>query len=970
MLALPSFLSLITPADRERLAARVERRVTGQALENVTTFRGLRRDGSEIDVEAHGAPADFGGRPAAAGVLLDVTERERAYRQVLATQAELQAILQAMSEVIFVIDAEGRHVKVAPTAQHKMMAPPAELLGRTLREIFPAPLADRFLALIHRALAERRAEETEYTLQIGGRALWFAASISPLADDRVLWVARDVTQRKHAEEALRASEARLRAIVDASAQIVWATDSEGRVSQPSAMWGDFTGQSGEAMVGHGWVEAVHPDDRQRLLEAWMHAVTAAEPFELVYRVRRRDGAWRQMAVRAVPLLDEHGAVHEWIGTSNDVTERFEADAAVRRSEARYRSLVAASAQIVWTSGPNGEAGVSDYEAWSAFTGQSREEGLRGWPEAIHPADRPRALAAWEQALATRQPYEVEYRLRRYDGEWRDVLVRGVPMKDADGTITEWIGTITDISEERRAEAAVRESEAEWRALLGALNEVILVLDREGRYLKVAPTATNKLYRPADDLLGRTLHEVLPTAQADEFLRRIRQALAEGGLEEVEYSLEIDGREFWFRAIISPLDADRVVWMARDVTAQRRAEAALRESEEQLRQAQKMEAVGQLAGGIAHDFNNLLSAIGINCALLRSELPEGAPGREEVDEIQRAAERAAALTRHLLAVGRKQKLEPQVVDLNGLVEEAELLLDRLPGERITVELALAAEVAPVWADPSQLTQVLLNLAVNARDAMPRGGTLTVSTGESGAWVLLGVRDTGVGMDTETQARIFEPFFTTKEPGRGTGLGLSTVYGIVQQSGGRISVDSAPGAGTSVTIAQPRYEGSEAPAHRPDEPVAAPGGSETILVVEDELAVRNSVRRLLVRQGYTVLEARHGADALRLLRGHSGAGADGSAAGPRIDLVLTDLVMPEMGGRDLIDRLRDEWPALPLLVMSGYDADAVSKGGELPAGVGFLAKPFTVDELVRRVRETLDAARTRPGPAQPPRGPEAA
>ena len=395
----------------------------------------------------------------------------------------------------------------------------------------------------------------------------------------------------------------------------------------------------------------------------------------------------------------------------------------------------------------------------------------------------------------------------------------------------------------------------------------------------------------------------------------------------------------------------------DVSDQRAAEEALRRSEEQLRQAQKMEAVGQLAGGIAHDFNNLLTAILSYCDLLLDEVRQGDPIRSDVEQIRQAGQRAAGLTRQLLAFSRRQVLQPKVLSLNSVVEETDGMLRRLIGADIVLDITYEPGLWYVLADPGQIEQVLVNLVVNARDAMPQGGRLTVSTsnreltGEStarpngvraGSYVALEVNDTGVGIDLALHARIFEPFFTTKEPGKGTGLGLSTVYGIVQQSGGHITVESAPGRGATFTVFLPRHIGNEPPAASKVDRRRLPGGTETLLLVEDEAAVRSSARRLLERQGYHVLEARHGADALRIVE----------ESGRPIDLVVTDLVMPEMGGKELVERLRAHRPGLKVLFMSGYTEKAISPGGVMPPNTGFVEKPFTVEQLMRRLREILD------------------
>jgi signal transduction histidine kinase len=395
----------------------------------------------------------------------------------------------------------------------------------------------------------------------------------------------------------------------------------------------------------------------------------------------------------------------------------------------------------------------------------------------------------------------------------------------------------------------------------------------------------------------------------------------------------------------------------DVSGQRAAEEALRRSEEQLRQAQKMEAVGQLAGGIAHDFNNLLTAILSYCDLLLEEVRNGDPIRSDIDQIRLAGQRAAGLTRQLLAFSRRQVLQPKVLSLNSVVSETDSMLRRLVGADIAVEVTCEAALWYALADPGQIELVLMNLVVNARDAMPNGGRLTIATsnrevaGESGArpngvragsYVALEVSDTGVGIDAANHDRVFEPFFTTKEPRKGTGLGLSTVYGIVQQSGGYITLVSAPGRGATFTVLLPRHLGNEPPAASTVNRRRLPGGTETLLLVEDEAAVRSSARRLLERQGYTVLEARHGADALRLVE----------ESGRPIDLVVTDLVMPEMGGKELAERLRVHRPGLKVLFMSGYTEKAITADGVMPPKTGFVEKPFTVEQLMRRLRELLD------------------
>jgi signal transduction histidine kinase len=439
--------------------------------------------------------------------------------------------------------------------------------------------------------------------------------------------------------------------------------------------------------------------------------------------------------------------------------------------------------------------------------------------------------------------------------------------------------------------------------------------------------------------------------------RVVQQLRGGSAQDVDTVIHTkDGRARNVLIALERIDiggTECLLGLLHDVTEPRLLE-------QQLRQAQKMEAVGRLAGGVAHDFNNLLTVITSYSDLLLEELPSEDPKREDLEQIRKAAEGAAGLTRQLLAFSRQQVLQPRILDLNGVVENTEKLLDRLIGEDIQLSTVLAPDLGLVNGDPGQLEQILMNLVVNSRDAMPRGGRLTIETADlnaddlfvrnhplarPGRYAMLAVTDTGVGMDEETKVHIFEPFFTTKEQGKGTGLGLATVYGIVKQSGGFVWVYSEPGHGTSIKVYLPCAEAA-AQASAAQETAAdsgMPRGSETVLVVEDAPAVRAVMRQVLKRQGYTVLDAPDGAEALRLSAEHTGP----------IHMVLTDLVMPVLGGRQLTERLTELRPDTKVLYTSGYTDDAVVRHGLLESGVAFLQKPFAPEVLARKVREVLNA-----------------
>jgi two-component system, cell cycle sensor histidine kinase and response regulator CckA len=507
-------------------------------------------------------------------------------------------------------------------------------------------------------------------------------------------------------------------------------------------------------------------------------------------------------------------------------------------------------------------------------------------------------------------------------------------------------------ERRRAEQQLQTKAAEYRLLFDANPAPMWVFDAETlRFLAVNDAALRQYGYSREEFLSLTVLDIRPEEDRERFLQlrredpagprqytELRHRTKDGTIIDVEVSA--DSMVFAGRPA-------RIV-LVQDVTHRMRLE-------EQLRQAQKMEAIGRLAGGTAHDSNNLLTVIGGHGELLLHQLDAGDPRRADVLMMQDAGERAAELTRQLLAFSRKQVLEPRVLDLNSLLRDSERLLRRLLTENVELRLVLAPELGRVRADPVQLRQVVLNLVVNARDAMPDGGLLTLETQNAdidaaymarhglvstGRYVLLAVNDTGTGMDTETQGRIFEPFFTTKERGRGTGLGLATVYGIVRQSGGFIWVYSEPGQGATFKIYLPAVDAEvSAEAGRPVR--ESPRGIETVVLVEDDKQVRELAQRVLEAHGYTVRPAADPMQAMRLLE---------SDAAP-VDLLVTDVIMPGMNGRELAERLSLRYSGLKVLYVSGYTDDVIVRHGILEPGTGFLQKPFSPDALVRKVSEVL-------------------
>jgi signal transduction histidine kinase/ActR/RegA family two-component response regulator len=499
-------------------------------------------------------------------------------------------------------------------------------------------------------------------------------------------------------------------------------------------------------------------------------------------------------------------------------------------------------------------------------------------------------------------------------------------------------------------------EARFRAVVESLHDVVFTLGHEKRYTGMfGGTVSGGENR--DQFIGKTAVEILGPE-----VGRIHIEAAERALrgEALSYDWTLDtpeGRRHYNVAIAPLRDASGniggVVGINRDTTEQISREKALFDAREQLRQAQRLEALGQLAGGVAHDFNNLLTVIMTYAAILNEEAAPGSDHAKSIEEIRMASERAAALTRQLLAFGRRQMLQPRAIDLNDTVRDVERMLRRLLPPDIVFETNLAPSLGLVMADPGQVEQVLINLAINARDAMPEGGRLTIETANvdradeahsmKGPHVLVTVTDTGTGMKPETKAKVFEPFFTTKGVGMGTGLGLATVHGIIEQSGGRVTLDSELGQGTTFYIRLPRHVGVDrVPASTGASPEArGVGGSETILLIDDNDELRRVVKRMLARAGYEVVEASGGAAALAHLD-----------RGGRVDLVVSDVMMPEMNGRTIVETIRQRHRDVRVLLMSGYNYDAALRGMAQRGDVAFIEKPFTAEKLLAKLREVLE------------------
>jgi PAS domain S-box-containing protein len=667
--------------------------------------------------------------------------------------------------------------------------------------------------------------------------------------------------------------------------------------------------------------------------------------------------WRHEAVDFVPRDRLDGLVP----TVERALARREAEGARRAESERLRLARLATDDMLWE--VDLATGASYWcERYAATFGRPQETAgsWQWWVDNLHPDDRARVTESLRAAVEGRDELWVsDYRLRRADGTWVDVHDRTYIARDGDGRPTRAVGALTDVTRRRRAEA---ELVLRDRAIQ-SLTEGIMITDprqEDNPMIYASPGLSRITGYEASELLGRNPRFLQGAGTDPAATARLRQAVeAAQPVIVVLENYRKDGTAFWNELSLAPILEDgrvtHFVGVLKDVTAQRALEEHARES-------QRLDAVGRLAAGVAHDFNNLLTVIKGESDLLLSDLAlPTPPTREALEEplsaIRDAGHRAAELTAKLLAFGRKAMVEPKVLDLNRAVEASVRLLQGLLGENVAITLELASDLVHVRVDPGQLDQALLHLALNARDAMPRGGSLTLTTttvtlpdqvasrpaseSPAGRYARLTVTDTGEGVPKDALDHIFEPFFSTKGVGRGTGLGLAMVYGVVRQAGGLIRARSEVGRGSSFDVLLPAFDAGAPSALPGPLPRAAPG-TETILLAEDEDGVRRVAAIVLRKQGYTVLEAGSGASALRAAAAFEGA----------IHLVLTDVVMPEGGGRELADQLRAARPDLRVLYMSGYIDDEIVRHGIETSRDAFLQKPFTPTALARKVREVLD------------------
>ena len=801
-----------------------------------------------------------------------------------------------------------------------------------------------------------------------GEERWMARRGEPILVNtregmRYFGVCYDITDRKRAEQARLESDARLRnltqemqegffvaePILDATGHMV-----DFRFIEVNPAFSQLTGLPPEQVQGRTLREALpHIDDT--LIEGYARFIRHNDPVHFELQLQALEGRWFESWLRR---LDPTRFVVLFL----DVTARKQAEAALSESEARFKAITNSIDQMVWASRPDGHHYYFN-ERWYEFTGSVPEhtDGDK-WIEIVHPDDREITWASWQQCLTSGEPYRTEFRLRHRSGQYRWVLGRAQPVRNERGAVEGWFGTSTDIQDiidarevlsrsreelEKQIELRTRERDRIWRLS----NDLMKVCQLDGRLISVNEAWYETLGWSENDLLGRNYLEFIHPDDVDRVTHGLSIIDQERRARSYEVRLLHQNGNYRLTSWTAVPEEGLIYSVGRDITEQRQLE-------DQLRQSQKMEAVGQLTGGIAHDFNNLLTGIIGSLDLMQRRYESGRAQDLEryMSAAVTSAQRAAALTQRLLAFSRRQALDLKPVNLNTLVASMEELLRRTIGEKIVLDTTLAAGLWPALTDTNQLESALLNLVINARDAMPEGGTITIATSSAhfdehtddphltlapGDYVVLCVNDTGTGMSPEVIERAFDPFFTTKPIGQGTGLGLSMIYGYAKQSKGQVRIFSTQGKGTSVRLYLPRYRGALDEHAINTERQLLKGSGETVLVVEDETIVRSLIVEVLDELGYSSLEAVDAQQAIPLLQN-----------GQQIDLMISDVGLPGMNGRQLADVARTLRPELKILFATGY-AEGAQVEGYLGENMEIITKPFNVDALASKIQEMIKA-----------------
>ncbi len=908
----------------------------------------------------------------------DVTVRKQTEDELRASEKRYRLISENTADVIWTLDiAAGRFTYVSPSVTQLRGFTVEEALSQTLEQSFtPASyrsLIEGLRERLHTLGADNdwarrpRTQRVEQPCKAGSIVLTEVVTTLLCDDDgrpsQLLGVSRDIGEQRRAELALEESERRLALALDATNDGLFDWNMAENHAYFSPRYYTMLGYAPDEFPANSesFLSLIHPDDISRLVAVLdEYADGRRDNHEIEIRLRTKDGGWRWVLSRGrmVQRLPD-GRPAQMIGTHVDVTDRKLVEERLKENEEKFRTAFMTVADVFYIARWEDGLILDVNDRLEQVLGYTREEAIGKTSIELglyfDLEDRAKVMREVRERGCVR---DFELRGKKKNGE----IITGLLSINRFGLNDDLIiGVVKDISDRKRSELALRESEERFSQAFRHAPLMMAISDFDtGVFIEVNEAFSAITGFGREDAIGRSGVE-LGIISAEE-AARCHRLLEEGGqTQQQEMMLRRNDGTSVICSIevvsISLGTIRRSLLIGVDLTTEKRRESEKAHLEEQLQQSQKLESIGRLAGGIAHDFNNMLTVINGYSELMVRALRAGDPLRESARQIQRAGEQATSLTRQLLAFSRKQVIDPRPISLNYLLAGNRNMLQRLVGEDIELTTVLAPDLRMVLADAGQMIQVVMNLVVNARDAMPAGGTVLIETAgieldgdrplppgvSPGPHVMLVVADTGTGMDPETQQRIFEPFFTTKGEGVGTGLGLSTAYGLVRQFGGGISVESAPGCGSTFRIYLPAIQAAAGSGAAESAGDSGPGGNETILVVEDQEAVRNLVVHTLRQQGYRVLEAAHGPDALAVADRHP----------EPIHLMLSDVVMPRMKGNEVAARLKPLRPEMRVLFMSGYAEEIAANPGGLGPDFAYIAKPFSPDALIRRIREVLGA-----------------
>jgi len=958
----------IHPEDRARVKAAIEGQLKG-AVPYAVEYRVRKKDGEWRWWSARGtALRDERGEPYKwIGAISDVTERKRVEEALRESEGKWHSLVTNAPDIIMNVDRGGQILFINRTVSGFRVE---DTIGKSVYDFTSPENHDEIKRSIEKVF--NTGEIAEYETEgsgAEGKPVWYSTRVGPIKKAgevvSVLFDSTDITVRKRLEDALRLNEERLRLSVNATEDGIWEWNIQTNQEYFSPRWCEIIGYSfDDPELIHTydtWASRIHPDDYDHVANSLKSHLEKRTKYDVDYRHRHKSGEYRWQNSKGKAICDESGKPIKMVGCISDITEHKRAEEALQESEQRFKAIFDHSNDGILLADMEKKRFLTGNETICQMLGYSADEIKDLGVMDIHPAeDLPYVIDQFGKQARKEVAIAKDLPVARKDGSVFYADVSAFPITLAGKPYL--VGAFRDTTERKRVEETLRQSEERFRVLFEQAADIILLMEISPEGLPVIRDANSATVRllgyDRDELIGQPVSIIEAAPDATKVVEERREAvLSESGKKIFEAKHRCkDGTVRDFECSVTEMQIGSktfAISVERDITERRSLEA-------QLIQAQKMEAVGLLAGGIAHEFNNILGGILGYASLMRLKMEPDHPFWGYVETIEKSSQRAAALTSQLLGFARKGKYDLRLLNLNLLAEDTLAIVRQTFDRAVTVEARLAESLPKVEGDTMQLQQVLMNLCINARDAMPQGGSLVLTTGteqvaegderippesKPGLYVLLSVADTGCGMDEETQAKIFEPFFTTKEKGKGTGLGLAMVYGVVKNHGGFVTVRSEVGRGSVFTLHLPA---AEKPFDRRPEALAAPEKSrgavsdQTILVVDDEENIRFLARDILEGEGYRVLLAEDGARALEIYREHQG----------EIRLVVLDLIMPKLGGEEVFLKMKEMDPGVHVLVSSGYSQEG--KAQEILSGgaLGFVQKPFHVRDLISQVRQGLD------------------